>query len=459
MLGWEMSISKREVWRSKAKLLALFITVLFHLFSSLALAQFDSKPNLNKINSRKVKTNKKRQKSLAEKLYNIFGPVGSLRMGYWSQNRQFSSQNNFLSNSAWLSLNTSGPAGLKFFYDGYVRNDDSTRTGPSTGDLREAYVDKSLGAVDFRIGRQIMVWGRADKINPTDNLGVKDLNLLTVEDDDQRTGLFATKTVLHFDDYSLIGVWLPEWRYTKFSIPTIPSVVTSEATPEHSAEQGALKFDHTGGSLDWSLSFYTGIDKTPDLAIASQTVTATNILFVHKKIRVFGADFAKNISSIAIRGEFAYEQTENADGQDLLTKNSFFEAVLGGDINITESFNINMQYVLKKIDNFHPLPNLPANVNFLVQEERLITQQLFETQQGISFRSGLKFLNDTLVADVSALYWFSQGDCVVSPKLTYAVSDHFKTSIGGNIYAGPDLSYLGVLKPLSAFYTEFKIIF
>ncbi len=36
--------------------------------------------------------------------------------------------------------------------------------------LREAYVNAYIGPLDLRFGKQIIVWGRADGINPTNNL-------------------------------------------------------------------------------------------------------------------------------------------------------------------------------------------------------------------------------------------------------------------------------------------------
>ncbi len=463
-----MSFSRHEILKNKPKnfILSVFVFCSFYNMDNSSFAQSESlstKSNLkNSVSAPSIKKKSKpskRQKKNSESLSKILGPTGSLRLGYWSQNRQFSSQNNFLASSAWLNLNSQGPGEIKFVYDGYLRNDDTLRNGPLTGDLREAYADKSLGAFDFRLGRQIIVWGRADKINPTDNLGVRDLNLLTVEDDDQRTGLFSLKSVLHIEDYSIIGVWLPEWRYTRFSIPPINGISVSETAPERSQEQWALKLDHTGGNIDGSISFFNGIDKTPDLSVGSQTATSTQIFFLHKRINVWGADFAKNIGSFALRGEFAYEQTENPQGQDLLTKNPFFLGVVGGDINFTENFNLNVQYILKKIDHFQAIPSLPPSVAFLVQEERLITQQLYETQQGISFRHAVKFLNDTITFDVSALYWFSQGDYILSPKFIDSFSDQCKFSVGGNIYGGPAISYLGAQQPISAFYAELKLLF
>jgi len=41
--------------------------------------------------------------------------------------------------------------------------------------LREAYVNAYMGPVDVRLGKQIVVWGRADGINPTNNITPQNL--------------------------------------------------------------------------------------------------------------------------------------------------------------------------------------------------------------------------------------------------------------------------------------------
>ena len=61
------------------------------------------------------------------------------------------------------------------------------------GVIREAYLDLSHGPLDLRIGKQIIAWGRADRINPTDNLTPRDYTLLVPDDDDQRLGTPAVK--------------------------------------------------------------------------------------------------------------------------------------------------------------------------------------------------------------------------------------------------------------------------
>jgi len=55
-------------------------------------------------------------------------------------------------------------------------------------DLREGYVSLYLGALDLRLGQQIVVWGRADAFNPTNNLTPIDLGVRSPIEDDRRLG-------------------------------------------------------------------------------------------------------------------------------------------------------------------------------------------------------------------------------------------------------------------------------
>src|SRR6266702_3067112 len=65
--------------------------------------------------------------------------------------------------------------------------------GPES-DLLEAYITAHFGQADLRIGKQIIAWGRADGINPTDNLTPRDfVVLLPLEED------------LHYDRTHVLG--------------------------------------------------------------------------------------------------------------------------------------------------------------------------------------------------------------------------------------------------------------
>ena len=76
-------------------------------------------------------------------------------------------------------------------------------------DLREAYVNTYLGPFDLRLGQQIIVWGRADALNPTNNLTPVDFRIRSPLEDDIRLGNVGARAFLRLGPVRLEGVWMP----------------------------------------------------------------------------------------------------------------------------------------------------------------------------------------------------------------------------------------------------------
>ena len=79
-------------------------------------------------------------------------------------------------------------------------------------DLREAYVNAYVGPFDLRLGQQIIVWGRADAFNPTNNLTPFDLRIRSPIEDDRRLGNVGARANLRLSPVRLEGVWMPLYR-------------------------------------------------------------------------------------------------------------------------------------------------------------------------------------------------------------------------------------------------------
>ncbi|HYJ08958.1 MAG TPA: DUF1302 family protein, partial [Polyangiaceae bacterium] len=88
-------------------------------------------------------------------------------------------------------------------------------------DLREAYVNAHAGPLDLRLGHQIIVWGRADAFNPTNNLTPLDLRVRSPLEDDRRMANVGLRAFLNVAPLRLEGVWLPLYRATQ--VPTVAS--------------------------------------------------------------------------------------------------------------------------------------------------------------------------------------------------------------------------------------------
>lgn len=126
------------------------------------------------------------EKSNEPTLWDDLGPSLSLRSAFWSHDKSYSDRSGYLSDSAWLALRPKEILGTKLFFEGYLTKNDTLRGASILTEAREAYLEKSVGDFDFRAGRQIIVWGRADKVNPTDQWTSKNYTLLATDDEDQR---------------------------------------------------------------------------------------------------------------------------------------------------------------------------------------------------------------------------------------------------------------------------------
>ena len=141
------------------------------------------------------------------------GITGSLRGGYWSSNRLNNNENNLITSSTWLTLDKRLRQGLTLYADGYIYNQDTLGSESSDHRVKEIYVHFRSGDWDYRLGRQIVAWGRADRLNPTDNLTPRDFTLLSPEIDEERMGTEAVKISKVFGMHSSItAVWLVNFK-------------------------------------------------------------------------------------------------------------------------------------------------------------------------------------------------------------------------------------------------------
>jgi len=387
--------------------------------------------------------------------------AGSLRGSYWNMDNNPTGSNDIGVGELWLKATPQVGEEAKIVAEGWVRASNISGTTQSTGRLREGYLNFSQDAADFRIGKQIIVWGRADQINPTDNLSPRDNTLLFAETDDQRQGTTAAKATYHFTQtYHFTGlaataIWLPLFRPNVQPIAPTPGVTFTENIPK--GDQFALKLEQTGQDIDWSLSYFHGFDLNPDLSMTAPPPPVLNIALNHHRIRVLGADAATVLGRYGVRSEIAYTWTEDAAGNNPFIKNPFLYWVAGADKTFLEYLNINVQYFARHISRYQ---NPTTIVNPLEQtvavQQSIIASQQDRFQQGASLRVSNKWLNETLDAELTTVYNATRGDYLLRPKMGYAFSDHWRGSLGANLFRGDKNTFFGLLKNRSSVFAELR---
>lgn len=388
------------------------------------------------------------------------GATGSIRAAAWDRDKSYTDARGYGVGSAWLTLRPQEVAGFKMYADGFVQGQDLAREEFSRADLRELYVEKSLGNFDFKVGRSIIIWGRADKVNPTDSLSVRNYKLLMTDDEDQRTGVFSTQVAYNLGNTRLIALWLPEWRSPVYPIPPLAGLILKDDRPDQHTDQYAFKIDQSGGSVDWSLSYFHGFNKLPDLVPAGTTPSGAIINFNYGKVDVIGADFATTYGEYGFRGETALTLTRDSSGNDSLVQNSTIYTVLGVERSFIENFNINVQVLHKHVlDYVNPDSITDQSVRMIAQQVALNSNQPVEDQFGFSLRPSYKMYNDTLEMETALVLWAHNTNSLIRPKVTYAFTDAFKGILGMEYYSGPQNSLFGRLQKTSSGFLELRYNF
>jgi hypothetical protein len=383
---------------------------------------------------------------------------GSLRASHWSSAMNSDQRRDLVAGALWLKAAPRLGSDASLMFEGWTMGDRDGLATKHYDRVREGYLSLTSGNTDLRIGKQIIVWGRADRFNPTDNLTPRDYTLLTVEDDDQRSGRYAAKATYNFSDIALSAIWLPRYSPNVLPVPSMPGVSFREyAAPRSGA---ALKLEQTGNAVDWSLSYYGGPDLNPDLGIDAAGVNGVDLRLDHHRIQVLGADAAAVIGPYALRAEAAYTRSVDINGLDPLVKNPMFHLVAGGDRTFFDYLNINLQYYLRYVQHYvDPATIGDPALQSIATQEALLTNQYARFQHGITFRISDKWLNETLEAELAGITSFTRRDYVLKPKLVYALSDAWKGSLGAILFRGDQDSFYGRLKDNSTVFMELKYSF
>ena len=351
--------------------------------------------------------------------------------------------------------------GIRTYFDGRVQGQNLTRSSDLKWEVREGYAETSLGSLDIRAGRQIIVWGRADKVNPTDVWSSRDYKLLVTDDEDQRLGASAVQLTWNSGIYHLIGIWQPEWRTPVYPVPPLaPGFSVQSLDPRGATDQLGLKLDHSGEGVDWSISYAHTLDSTPDLSILSSGVNGTLLGLKFQSVDTVGGDFSVPVGEYGLRGEIAHSQTHNEGGNDPLTHKRNLFAVLGIERTFGGEFNVNAQYLYKRVFNFQDPATLSDPLMAgLAEQENVLSNQLAPNMHGASLRFDDKLLNETLEIETAAVLWSPRGGYALRPKVSYAFSDRIKGILGGQIYGGSHDSSFGELKGGSTAFAEVRLGF
>ena len=347
-------------------------------------------------------------------------------------------------------------------------------------DVREAWADISPGPFDIKLGRQIISWGRADAINPTNNITPTDGTVLSSEFDDTRMGNELLQIRAKLGQSSIQGIWIPVYRPDALPLEgaSIPAGITiaDPVYPDIRFNNGsyALRFEYTAPSLDGSVSYFNGYATLPGFDYA---LSQTGLSLIPRAYRMHaaGADFSTTVGSIGLRGEGAVKYPYDDYDKCIYIPHPYAQYVLGLDKSIG-NWSLLVQYsglyVIKYKEIVDPVLTDPldpaaqalygsalAGVE-IERLNRLFTGASDQVSHSLTGNVQWNTLYETLHLKVAGMYDFTTKEYAVNPSVTYDIADAIALNVGGRYLAGPDGSLNDIVSKLMSFvYTEIKLSF
>jgi len=321
-------------------------------------------------------------------------------------------------------------------------------------ELREAYAAFYLGALDLRIGHQIVVWGRADGINPTNNITPQNMLRRSPDEDDRRQGNTMLRAFYAANPFRLECIWTPVYASSTLPLGLIPLpeavVLTDTWTPPSLLKEGniAVKLHLETAKFDGSLSLFNGYAPLPGLAAALPSDgSAVHVTPTPYRTRILGADLQTTWGPTGLRGEVAWKTPHADAGVFTPTPEEEIHAVLGLDRS-WGNFNLILQYEFKHVPHWST-PVLPAvypldPLGFLfIEKNRMLSGQLEKTQHGLIARPSWTLCHETLSLEMLTLYRLTTEEWMLAPRLRYDLADALTLTLGADLYGGPEATLFG----------------
>ena len=350
-------------------------------------------------------------------------------------------------------IKTDISSGIKGFSE--VRLKSSADNSEAEPDLREAYIDIYTDSLDISFGKKIIVWGKADAVNPTNRLTPIDMSAVSPDEDEKRLGNLLAEGKFDLYPFTFTAIYIPVYRAT-VTPPFIPAV-TKEPDPVAENSAFAVKLDFESGSYDFSLSYFNGYNPIPGIS----GIEGSFLVMKPYRIHNYGIDFSTTVSDYGVRGEagFLYPYKD----PDLQGIPSAELSYIAGIDRSIEDFTVIFQYYGKYIPDFKKTDELDiasAAGTEIENRNRALSSQTDEITHSLVFRPELKLLHETLSLETAGIYNFTTEELLLRPLARWDAADSLQLSAGSIFYSGPDGTLSGMAEKYgSCFFTELKLSF
>lgn len=320
-------------------------------------------------------------------------------------------------------------------------------------ELRELYLQGTLGETFLTLGKQQIVWGKADGLKVLDIVNPQSFREFILDDfDSSRIPLWTVNIERTIANWDLQFLWIPDQTYHALPKQNVTYALTSpelvplapagvEVNIEHARRPNNLVLDSDVGFR--ASTFWKGWDITfnylyqyNNLAVLRQNLSLSTgkpvvtITPEYERTHVIGGTFSNALSDWVVRGEVGYFTdhyfiAKNSLQNQGVVKSPELHYVLGLDWNAPWDILISGQLIQSWVIN---------------DAEKTTRDKLDTAITGLIRRN---FMYDTLVAEVLVIANTNNGDGIIRPKISYEWEDNIKTWVGADFFYGDQLGIFG----------------
>ncbi|MCK5137097.1 MAG: hypothetical protein KAR19_15025 [Bacteroidales bacterium] len=335
--------------------------------------------------------------------------------------------------------------------------------------MRELYLDLYFDNFDIRIGKQQVVWGKADGVFITDVVSPLNLSEFLLPDFDEiRKGVVATKLNYYVGNSTLEAIWIPVFTPTEkpppgsiwyiqpdfpappawdFSLETItPGLETSEIFLKYTALTSAIDFELMGAyTWDDNPTLHVQKEFSVDPNTMQPILEGLNITPEHHRLAIGGGSLSSEIKGVILRGEAAYYNgkyflTEDPLQPDGNIQKDYLHYLVGLDFNLGP-VKLSSQFIQQTILNY---------------DSNILNEK---TENTMTFLARYDMLRETLHLELFSYIGLTNEDALIRPKITYDFDDSFSILFGSNIFAGDEKGRFGQYGDNSMAYLKIKYSF
>ncbi|MFO7914532.1 MAG: DUF1302 family protein [Candidatus Krumholzibacteriales bacterium] len=326
-------------------------------------------------------------------------------------------------------------------------------------DLREVYMDVYFDKVDLRIGKQQIIWGKAEGVFITDIISPKDLREFLLPDFEEiRIGVTAFKFDYYLGDHNLEAVWLPVFTPTLYpeeesiwrpqiDYPVPPRYDYSRREVEGSLKNSEFfaKYSAMTSAIDFEIMAGYAWDDDPTMHISrsvdpeSREILSLTVTPEHHRLGIAGGSFSTTLGPVVFRGEGAWYSGKYFNTADAEVEKNYIHYLLGLDYSLWD-IDLSGQFIQQAIMDYHPG----------IRND--------EFNNTATLRARRDFMRETLTLELFSYIGLNNNDALIRPRIYYDMADGFEVLLGANLFVG-DEGQFGQYSDNDMGYFKFKYSF